>query len=1142
MKKKLVLLLFLVVALCVSVPIVIFAASEKPVAREYALQYSKYSLSGNVVSVTFDGKDVRVINNSITLTKEGTYVIEYENKKVNLMVYETIPESEVAFDSEMIYEIGAYERFIVPSAEITDFLGNEITSYRVEFVDADGNTAYTLPSGVTGTYLFETTGNCKINYVYDSVFKVEDVISYDVNVVDKKVVVYPEVLDIDTLYIGDVLSTEDFFGYYQGNRYPAEIYVDNAKIYEDYTFTAMKKSSIRITSDILGERVSKTYSFDIDINYQRFFETDKCNGVSSSRVPFTTRKDFNAVVRADLGVDVVAAESGATVTYKGIVDLTKLNSTQNIIEFFVKSSADACMDYVNVKLTDIFDANNWLLVKWANCTAGGVAKTAGYHSYVSVQSSTGIATYATGFAAYTSNFYHMYKNIGHAFQIQFDYSNKILKTYNDNYNRQGDVADLDDPTVFGDKVWNGFTDGRCYIQIEMISVSGKDAGVIIGQIGGKNMNQLYSDTESFNTIRIDTDPDYFGNFPKGVVNYPYNIPQPFTTDILRGSYDVAVRLTDPTGVDVTGDITDGTFVPHKAGHYTVKYVAKDIFGRDIEKTETISILSEYPTITIKGVSSADPQIMSWWKVPEFNVTGGCGKLDITYDLEIDGEKVEPNDAGYVYVNSVCEIKFSVKATDYLGVSEEETTFYGVTYDGVYMGISGVPQYLKSGQVIDVPRFFSFNGNADKSSDGYNLSCKTYINGVDYTGKDSYTVDNLSEEVIFRFVADEGGENETEEIRSVAVGEVATKNDMSGYFDYGTATAVNADNRIEFTFNTQTSIVFKNPVAVDDLILKFGFTGSVVGTINSFRVKMEDYFDSSSQLYFDFYKYNENDTYSILRSAGANDAYIPGSLSGIPYSFVYCNNTMRIQSSGGTVYLNVSKDVNGNEFEGFKSGLIRLSFEFDQVSGSMGFAIEQIGNQTFKKASYVRGDRVGPMLLFKKDVFVYEEYSINTKYKVLDCVGYDVLQGRSDVFFKIVSPSGVILKNGEKVKDLDEISLDEYGNYVVRYYSQDALGNESYKDIVVRVLDEIAPQIVVSGNNLKDAYKVGDKIRIPTATFTDNTDGYTSLIYVLTPTGSYEFTAGGSEYQFKVKGTYYVVYSVKDADYNVSRERIKVVVK
>ena len=1140
MKKKIISIIVLILVLCVSVPIAVFAAGEKPTSTEYALQYSKYQLNDGVVSVTFGGENVRIINNGVMLTKEGNYVVEYENRKVNLVVYESIPESEISLNFAIAEEIGAYERFIIPTAEITDFLGNEITSYRVECSDPDGNILSTVYSDAVGTGLFTTTGLCKVNYIYDSVFSVEDVISYDVNVVDRKVVVYPEVLDVSTYNIGEVLKTEDFFGYYQGTRYPADIYVNNEKIHEDYTFTDTQKCVVRVSSDILGQEISKEFSFDVDLNYQLIFDTVKCTSVSNKRVPFSTRKNFTAVMRGDLGVDVTAAESGATVTYKGIINLNELNSTQNVVEFFVKSSETACMDYVNVKLTDIYDGNNWVLLKWANCTVGGVPKT-GYHSYVSVYTSTGIATHQTGFAAYTSCFYSMYHDIGHAFQLQFDYANKIVKTYNNNYNGQGDIADLDNPTVFGTKVWNGFTDGRCYLQIEMLSIAGEDAGIVIGQIAGNNMDRLYSDSESFNTIRIDTDRDYFGNYPNGVVGNPYNIPQPFTVDLLRGNYDVGIELFDPSGTEITDNISNGAFVPQTAGDYVVKYVAQDIFGRNIEKNETVTVLSEYPTITIESRESADPQVMSWWKVPEFSVSGGCGKLDITYRLTVDGVRKEINETGYVYIDSPCEVMFSIKATDYIGESEEDSTFYDVKYDGVYMGISGVPQYLKFGQVVDVPHFFAFNGNADKSSADFNLSCKIYINNIDYTNRNAYMVDNMSE-AVFRFVADEGGANQTEEIRRVTVTNVPAKDDMSGYFDYGTATVVNGDNHIDFTFGSDTVIAFKNPVSAEDLQLKFAFTDSVVGKISKFRLKMEDYFDSSSKLYFDFYEYDADSAYSVIKATGVRDGYIPGSFSGISYSFVYDNNNVKIQSPGGVVYMTVNRDADNNQFSGFKSGLVRLSFEFENVSGSIVFGIEQIGNQTFKKASYSRGDRIGPMLLFNKDVFVYEERSVNAGYQVFDCVGYDVLQGKSDVFLKIVSPSGVIVKNGVKVQDVGEIILNEYGNYTFRYYSADTIGNENEKAVIVRVLDEIAPEIAISSHNLKSEYKCGDKIKIPSATFTDNLNGYTSMVYVLTPESCYDFVEQNGEYTFNLKGTYYIVYSVKDADNNVSRERIKVVVK
>ena len=84
-------------------------------------------------------------------------------------------------------------------------------------------------------------------------------------------------------------------------------------------------------------------------------------------------------------------------------------------------------------------------------------------------------------------------------------------------------------------------------------------------------------------------------------------------------------------------------------------------------------------------------------------------------------------------------------------------------------------------------------------------------------------------------------------------------------------------------------------------------------------------------------------------------------------------------------------------------------------------------------------------------------------------------------------------------------------------------------------------INVSANDIGERYRVGDKVTIPSATFTDNLDGLTSMIYVLTPEGWYDFVDGGSEYEFKLHGTYYIVYSAKDNDNNVTRKKIAIVV-
>ena len=120
------------------------------------------------------------------------------------------------------------------------------------------------------------------------------------------------------------------------------------------------------------------------------------------------------------------------------------------------------------------------------------------------------------------------------FQFQMDYENLQLYHYQSSYSRQQLLCDLDDATAVGnDKVWKGFTDGKCYVQLEFLSVSGTRSGVIVTQIGGKDIYDHFEDVASYNPVVVDTDIEYINSrLPDGVVNSSYKLPNSLENSLI----------------------------------------------------------------------------------------------------------------------------------------------------------------------------------------------------------------------------------------------------------------------------------------------------------------------------------------------------------------------------------------------------------------------------------------------------------------------------------------------------------------------------------------------------------------------------------------------------------------------------------
>ena len=77
----------------------------------------------------------------------------------------------------------------------------------------------------------------------------------------------------------------------------------------------------------------------------------------------------------------------------------------------------------------------------------------------------------------------------------------------------------------------------------------------------------------------------------------------------------------------------------------------------------------------------------------------------------------------------------------------------------------------------------------------------------------------------------------------------------------------------------------------------------------------------------------------------------------------------------------------------------------------------------------------------------------------------------------------MLAQGDAGEPLD-ITLSEAGYYKVNYYAEDSNGNRETIPYTILVNDTTAPTLTVK-NTLKDTYKVGSKVKIPTYSATDN---------------------------------------------------------
>ena len=167
--------------------------------------------------------------------------------------------------------------------------------------------------------------------------------------------------------------------------------------------------------------------------------------------------------------------------------------------------------------------------------------------------------------------------------------------------------------------------------------------------------------------------------------------------------------------------------------------------------------------------------------------------------------------------------------------------------------------------------------------------------------------------------------------------------------------------------------------------------------------------------------------------------------------------------------------------------------------------------------------------------------VNSKVNPSIAKAYDVITGQSKVTFKVVSPSGKTVASGD-AGSRKEITLNEYGKYEILYTAEDKNYNKSSVNFAVIVTDTEKPVLTVSGE-LAGEYKLGDEIKIPTASATDNQDLNVNIsCYIKNPYGVLQRVKMSERVKLTEMGTYIVTVVATDSYSNSARKTFKFTVK
>ena len=973
--------------------------------------------------------------------------------------------------------------------------------------------------------------------------------------------------------IGDTLTIPDGKIKVGGEEYDTSSYIilpdGSAKTVKEYTFVSSGIHEVVYFVEISGKTVKKSVESKVINNLYEVPLGESSAKYGSNSYLSEERKGVN-----------LSLKSGETFTFNKLINISEYTKNDKIIEFYVTPDEVGVPEFneMIVTLTDLYDRNNTVSIRyscistemtWSWCYMYTSAK-AGSQKYVGMEYYPNNQEFNFGnkhFVFHTNNKFGFPSRVSYTGELEngrtfednyqyasMDYAARKVYVRHAYYNSWGDanmVTDLDEPIIYDNNLWNGFTTGEVLLSVSFNGYLASTANVFITKIADYDLSDLNFDDDVAPIIKVDYD-GYEKSLPKCFVDKPYKIFNAKSYDNVLGEVDTNVEVYYNYYSDsrVIVPVTQGAFTPKYEGKYTIVYSATDPNGNKSE--QLVDIIAETPADTLKIVLQSHSDSFEFGKtvkVADYKVAAANGRSTVSvcavfkddasvkYEIDAETASFNPEYAGEY------EIKYT--ANDY-------TSAYGTSYTltvekpnaPVFTSLPELPEWLikSSGYSFEECYAYDYSDGTRKSvkaevfvsEDGKQES---KINGV-YTVKADKTV-----KVIYRATGANGEitEIQSKEIKIVNanygnVGEV----DLSGYFQGEGFTAVAGEEYIDYyksadTANIETLRFIREVYAYD-----FAFNFAIKGDCKNFKklnIVLTDKADSKNELKITFVA-NGGSTIFYVNDYAQKTFTVDSALSDeIALSYSMSKNTIIVNAS-----TSFNLDTVEGLFDGFKDKFVDLKIEFEGVSGKVGISVYKLLLQRFYKGVM---DFVAPTI-----VVDYQDTTIKSLNETLTLKRlrtYDVIDVNVKLTLKVTDSKGnpVTADDGTVLNGIDNdankdytITFKSYGKYNVQYNATDFSWNDKAYSFTVTVKDMAAPEVSLSEGYAKTA-KVGDEVKVADVNVSDSSE-YT--VYVMLTDANGEVSEIGKSFKADKAGKYTVAYYVVDAQNNATIVTYEIIVK
>lgn len=360
-------------------------------------------------------------------------------------------------------------------------------------------------------------------------------------------------------------------------------------------------------------------------------------------------------------------------------------------------------------------------------------------------------------------------------------------------------------------------------------------------------------------------------------------------------------------------------------------------------------------------------------------------------------------------------------------------------------------------------------------------------------------------------------------------------DQCAYFydPSGAVTAVENENDIALSFQKDSEVSFINQLNAEDVSLYLSFVEDATN-FGKVRVTLTDAADATVSVSFAILL--ENKVVSRNSESAKLDQFRD------VLQLRYKNSSGKLMQGTDVNLLKIEKDDSGNEFAGFSGG-VYLTVGFEGVTGNSTVKLTRVNNQALGHKNSASADMAEPSMALTSPLRTTQFYG--ETFEIPSFVAYDVLSQVAESSVDVEAPDGTV--------HTEPFAISQYGKYKMTFRAEDVHGNKMKIVKMVFVNDDQKPELQVSPLE-KTTYNVGDTVKIPGYTASDNLDTYNvdvilflpnyeirllthdengEIKYCLTDTSLYSssFIADNTSFKTEQVGTYTIRYVAYDDQYN-----------